>query len=373
MRWSVRSPTTLALVLAALLLAACGESAAPSVETVATPERTAAQDRAMRALMTDVAEHRACAALRDRFVPLPEDRPGARRRVTEGRLWINACRVEHTDAGLSLHLEGRGWQWVERTGAGPFGSSFTVRGTVRFEATLDVESELDVHYDDDAHRVLFALTPTRSPRARVTPIGVIPVAPAGGWSSIIGGIGALFGVSPQQSARPLLEEQAALTLERELARGATLSVDLCTSQLDLVLGAVGDGETVEPPPYPGEERWIDNARVRLHEGGLDLSGPWDTAGGDIWFDVEVESGGPIEVAVLCRPEASIVASTYLAGGSARAGSPVSRQTLRDGASVALRAEDCAQPHVMLTSAGEATVRYRVRRDGLVTEALVDCD
>lgn len=368
MQWRMRS-----FLAFALLVTACGESATHSAPPIATPDRTAAQDRAVRALIADIAEHRVCSILRDRFVPLPEDRPLAQRRVTEGRLWVSGCRAERTDRGLSLHLEGRGWQWVERTGAGPVGSAFTVRGTVRVETTLDLSTEVDVRYDDEEHRVLLALTPTDSPRARVTPIGSIPVAPSGGWSSIVGGIGGLFGLSPEAQARPLLEEQAALTIERELARGATLSLGLCSSQLDVVLGPIGDEEAMEPPPYPGNERWVDNARVRLHRGGLDLSGPWDTAEGDGIFDLTVESGGPVMLAVICRPEAAIVASSFLAGGPPQTNSPVARQSVRQAASVALRAADCAQPHVLLTSDGEATVRYRVRRDGLAPQALVDCD
>lgn len=358
----------------ALFVAACGDGVAPRVEPLPAPERTAAQDRAMRALLVDVARHRACELLRDRFVPLPEDRPGAQRRVVEGRLWIDRCEVRREEDRLGLTLSGRGWQWVERSAAGPLGSSFTVRGTVRLEASLELTSALDLRYEEDARRVLIALTPSAAPTATVRPIGTIPVAPDGGWSSIIGGLGGLFGVSPEAQARPLLEEQAALVVRQQLARGVTLGLDLCTGQPDVTFGPVGDGQAVEPPPFEADDgaRWLDNQRVRLHEGGLDLSGPWDTTDGDGSFELVVESGGPVEAFVLCRAEAALLASSYLAGGDATPRAHASRQRVHDRASLALRAEDCAAPHVLLTSPGDATVRYRVRRDGLTPEALVDC-
>lgn len=362
------------LLLLVLALAGCGDSPATvDVEPIDAPRRTAAQDRALRRLAIDALRHRACPALRDRFLPLPEDRPAAQRRAIEGRLWVSECRLDREAETLSLRLQGRGWQWVERSAAGPLGSSFTVRGTVRLDATVSMTSELDLRYDEDAHRALVALTPTESPRATVTPIGTIPVAPDGGWSSLIGGLGGLLGASPQAQARPLLEQEAAGIVRRQLAGGATLSVDLCTGQPDLVFGPVGDGEAVEPPPFEGGEGlWLDNARVRLHPEGLEISGPWDTGEGDGAFELEVESGGPVDARVLCRADAAVLASQFLAGGRASLPAGASQQTVRDRATLALRNEDCASPHVVLTASTETTVRYRVTRDDLRPEAYVDC-
>lgn len=361
-------------LLVAAWLVACGDAPPGPVALAPAPERTAAQDAAMRGLLVDLARHRACELLRDRFVPLPEDRPGASRRVVEGRLWVDRCEVRREEDRLALELSGRGWQWVERSAPGPLGSSFTVRGTVRLEVSLALESALDVRYDEATRRALVALTPTSAPTATVRPIGTIPVAPDGGWSSIIGGLGGLFGVSPAEQARPLLEEEAARIVRQQLAQGATLSLDLCTGQPDVVLGPVADAGAIEPPPFPSDgARWLDNQRVRLHEGGLELSGPWDPADGDGAFDLEVEAGGPVEAYVLCRADAALLASSYLAGGHATPGSHVSHQRVTDHASLALRASDCGDPHVVLTSSGDATVRYRVRREGLAPEALVDCE
>ncbi|MCB9598535.1 MAG: hypothetical protein H6719_37820 [Sandaracinaceae bacterium] len=235
-------------------------------------------------------------------------------------------------------------------------------------------SELDVRYDEDGRRVLLALTPTTPPSATVRPIGTLPVAPDGGWSEIIGGLGGLFGVSTEQQARPLLEEEAGLLVQRQLAQGVTLGVDLCTGQPDLAFGPIGDGDPIAPPPVESAGVvWIDNQRVRLHEGGLDVSGPWSTEDGDGTFELEVELGGPVDAYVMCRAEAALLASAYLAGGEARPSGAVSRQQVHDRASLALRAADCVDPHVVLTAPSETTLRYRVRRDGASPEALVDCE
>ncbi len=363
-----------ALCLAGLPLAACGDAPAAPVELIEAPQRTAAQDTATRALLAEMARYRVCGGLQNRFVPLPEDRPGAQRRVTEGRLWVNDCRVTREGERLSLHLSGRGWQWVERTAPGPLGSSFTVRGTVRLEASIDITSELDISSDVDAHRVRIALTPTDPPRARVTPIGTIPIEPDGGWSGLIGGLGGLLGLSPRDQARPLLEEQAALTVRRQLASGATLTLDLCTGQPDLVLGPLADDASADPPPFDeGGVRWIDNARVRVHPGGLDLSGPWTTRDGDATFELDVESGGPVEVAVLCRDDAARLASSYLAGGDATLAGHVSTARVSGRAAIPLRGADCEAPHVLLTSPVDTLLRYRVLREGDEPEAQIDCE
>lgn len=367
-------PLWLVTLLALALLEACAEDGPAPIAPIAAPERSAVQDRAMRGLVMDIAEHQACAALRDRFVPLPEEATGGLRRAVVGRLWVSECRVAREDDRLAVHIGGRGWRWVERTAAGPFGSSFTVRGTVRLQAAFELTSEVDVRYDEDGHRLFLALTPNATPHARVRPIGAIPLEPAGGWSSIIGGLGGLLGMSPRDRARPLLEEEGARSVERELSRGATLVVDLCTSQVDVLIGALGDGVAPPEPPYPGHDvRWLDNARVQLHPGSIDLAGPWDTSDGDLVQELEVESGGPVEVALFCRPEAAIVASAYLAGGDADLSAAVSRHTMSGTSTLAIPRDACAEPHVLLRASRDTTLRYRIRRENQVPEALVDCD
>ncbi|MBZ0116874.1 MAG: hypothetical protein K8H88_07765, partial [Sandaracinaceae bacterium] len=122
-----------------ILLAGCSEPTV-TLAPVDPPERSAVEDRSVRALVRDVASARACGELEGRFMPLPEDVPrrrGVRPNVT-GRLWLSECEIGPEGDTLSVHVAGRGWQWVERSSEGPLGSSFTVRGTLRVEASLDL-------------------------------------------------------------------------------------------------------------------------------------------------------------------------------------------------------------------------------------------
>jgi len=361
-----------------LFLIACGPDPAPApIEPTPPPTRSAAQDRALRHMAIDVAEAQLCGLLLDRFVPLPEDRPERPRDrlpLVEGRLWLSECHAERRGDALALHLAGRGWQRVERSAAGPLGSSFSVRGVVRLEATLDLEAELDLGYDERTHRASVTLTPRTTPRARVTPIGTVPVSADGGWSSVVGGIGGLLGTSPEARARPMLEAQAAITVERELARGATLQLDLCTGQLHATLGALGDGEAVPAPPYADDEvRFRDNLRVRLRDGAFDLSGPFD---GPIHVDLEVESGEGVNAAILCGPEAALTASAFLSSGETPyPAHPERSRSVRRGAPATLTLpEGCPRAHLYVSAVDRrtpTTFRYRVRDDAEV-EPLVRC-
>lgn len=373
----------IAVVVVALLLGACNDVPEDGVvlRPPDSPERTAVQDRAVRALIMDVAEARACDELRGRYVPLPEDRPEGPSReehaIVEGRVRVAECRVERRGDHLALHAEGRGWRWVDRATEGPFGSRFTARGHLRFEASIDVDAEVDLRYDERERRVLLALTPASDVRARIRPIGSLPVMADGGWSGVIGGLGGLLGAPIEQQARPMIEEQGAAMVERQLRSGATVALDLCTSQIDGALGALDDASRPAERPYPqGTERWLDNARAALRPGGLDLSGPWATEGRALRFDVEVESGGPASVAVLCTDEAERVSSEYLSGARVRTVHALAHGVAesRRAVALALQPGGCDEAVLMVQPSGDQLVRYRyrVRRDGEPTEAWVRC-
>lgn len=365
--------------LACMLASACSDVPEPGVVLTPpdSPERTAVQDRAIRALAMDVAEARACAALEGAFVPLPEDRPArpaSELPVVEGRLWVSECEVERRDDVLAVSIGGRGWRWIEQSAPGPLGSSFSVRGHVRFEAHVDVNANVDLRYDERGRRALVALTPRETARARLTPIGNVPIVAQGGWSGMIGGLGGILGAPVADRARPLVQEHGAEMVQRMLRSGATVSIDLCTSQLDGALGALEDGQAPPERPYSDEEPWRDNARVRLRPGGLDASGPWATDGRRVLVDLEVENGGPAEVALICRQEAAVIASEYLSSGSARLGGTTVHASRGRAVSLALEAGACDEAVLMVQASGELDVRYRyrVRREGDTAESWVRC-
>ena len=381
-RWVARAALSGLLIATGCGATGCGDNANEDQVPVAPmPTRTAAQNDALRAMAMDLARAQACPALEGRFLPLPEDprtRTPGELPTTVGRLWVDACTVERHGDDLAMHLGGRGWQWVEESGAGPLGSSFTVRGTVRMEATVDLEGSLDLRYDERAHRASVVLTPLSQAQARVVPIGAIPVTPDGGWSGLIGGLGGLLGASPQASARPMLEERAAADLRRELAQGATVVLDLCTSQVSGGLGALGDSEAPPARPWPDDGHlWLDNSRSRLHPGMVDISGPWPTGDTRVVFELELEEGSGADVAIVCRQEAERVAAAALSGVDASARTVVRRAVARPGAPIELSVEEseCAEPHFVvapLGSGGAVTYRSRVRHEGDEADALVRC-
>ena len=345
-----------------------------------SPERTAAQDRALRALVMDIAEARACADLRERFFPLPEDgaQGGDEAPDVEGRLWIGECAVERRGERLAIDVSGRGWQWIERSSEGPLGSSFTVRGYVRFQAAIELEAEVDLRYDERGHRAQLALTPHGGVAVRLSTIGPIPVAADGGWSGVVGGIGSLLGGgSLEERARPIVETEGSAMIRSQLREGLTVSFDLCGGQLDASLGSVRDGAPPPARPYPDEEGlWLDNARVELRPGGVDLSGPWPTEGRRVTLDLEVTDGDRAEASLVCKEEAALIASEVLAGGAAPAGDErVTRAAWRGRAiTLALAPGACAEAVLMVRAAGEVPVRYRyrLRREGDEREDLVRC-
>lgn len=367
----------------ALSIAAC--DSAPASERAGytpsdPPERTAAQNEALRVMAMEIAEMQACPNLVDRYLPLPEDRDAPFERgelpMVEGRLLVEECSVERDGERLAMRIEGRGWQWISRSAAGPFGSEFSVRGHVRFSATAGMDADVDLGYDTEHHRARVVLTPHGTPRARLSPIGALPIVSGGGWSDMVGTFGSMLGNDVEASARPMVEEDGAAMIRRHLGGGATFVLDLCSGQLDGALGALGDGEAPAPRPYDDGEPWIDNLRVRLRPGGLDLSGPWPSEGSRVLFDVEVEEGEGAEIVVVCDEAAQRIASDFLGGRSAQISSPLAHVNGSRGRNVELTVEpsECVSPVLAVMPRGSQPIRYRyrVRREGARREALVRC-
>ncbi len=361
----------LALVVASCL--GCGEAAdTPAPAPVDAPARTAAGDASLRRMLLDIAAHRGCAALEGAFAPLPEPEVAAdrRRRVT-GRLWVSRCRLAREGDALGVEVAGRGWQWVDEAGAGPLGSRFDVRGTVRFEVAITLQAEVDVRYDEPSRRAQLLLTPRAAPAVRVTPIGRVPVIAAGGWSGLIGGLGGLLGASPEAQARAQLEAGAARRLAGELGRGLTVTVDLCTSQVDPVLGPLAEGAPPPPPPYPGG-RWIDNAAILLHPDGVDVAGPFEVAG-TLRVEAERIEGPAPRVAWVCADDASDAAAGFLASGAARVDGAVRTAEVASTVALDVTAAQCDEAAlVWIPGPGAARVRYRVSDPTVEAEPLVGC-
>lgn len=365
-----------------LALPACGGEPPAAAPPIPPPERSAAADRDVRALLEDVAAARACEGLEGRFVGLAEGSSGAGRpgsAPTLGRLLVERCAAApRAGGGLDLHLEGRGWTWVDEAGAGPLATRFAVRGMLRFGLALDMPVDLDLGYDRQARLATLWLTPREAPRAAVTPTGPLPVQAEGSWSGLVGRIGEILGGSPADRAGPLLQAQAGALIAGRLRSGVTATVDLCTGQPDVVVGALGGGERPDRPFSADGRPWLDNERVLLRPGGLDVSGPYATAGGRLEVELEVEEGPGVEARVLCIDAARAVANAYL---ESRPAAPVAARARQwvDGPGRATLAADGAgcDLALLLTPRAEpdepTRLRVRVRQAGSSVTPLARCE
>jgi hypothetical protein len=370
---------TKALAAALLLSIACGggTSAAP-IGTIPPPVRTAAADDDLRRLLLEVAESKLCEALRGSFVPLPGDGEAEGAEGTgAGRLWVEECDAGQHNDRLELRISGRGWTWVEQSSDGPLGTSFTVRGHLRFTMSFELSGRMDVAYASDSKIVSLWVTPDSPASGSITPTGAVPVAPDGGWSSFVGALGGVFGGSIEERARPIVEEHGSRRLRERMTGGFTFTADLCTGQTDSVVGPLPNG-VVPARPWPSVGRpSLANQRMRLRAGGIDAAGPF-RADAPLRVDVQVEEGAGIEIQAYCEEDARRVVTAFLEEAPAPSTRPRLRhRALRGEPSfVELDASECAL--VLITTplgpaGSEVLYRYRVDDTGAEAPDLITCE
>lgn len=361
---------------------ACTPAREPESPAV-LPTRTAAADRDLRQLAVDIARAQACERVEGRFLPLPADssEESTAPPVIEGRLRPSECRAELVNDDLAITLEGRGFRWTERSSPGPLGSSFTVRGTLRFEAMMRASLAVDLRYDRSTHRAVALVTPIRPPSVSLTPLGEIPVVPDGGWSSIVGGVGGWFGEPLQERARPMVEREGAALVRRQLNEGATLGVDLCSGQLGVEPGQRGDGSHPPPPPFDDEHRrWFENLRVRVGPEGLDVSGPWPVNDAHpLVVDIEVSEGPGVQVCAVCEANGVGLVESYLAGTDLPALRTITAREALPGRRVRLDVERAPCERVVFVARhlggdtpSPTLYRFRIRPGRQEAAGLIDC-
>ena len=380
-----RSPgSRIGALLLLSLLAGCGGGPIAANRSTSperpTPIRSAAEDAQLRSLLLSLAERHLCDRLRGQYVALPDadvaPGPQGGRSPSAGRLWIERCAAEARDGRLGMHLEGPGWTWVEREASGPAGSSFLVRGHLRFDAEIELEGELDLAYVEGEGLVSLWLTPRGELAAAIEPTGSVPVSPEGGWSAFVAALGGLVGPSIEARARPIVEAQGSAQLRDRLSRGFTFTVDLCRGQPDSIVGSLGNGERPERP-YPADGlRWLANQRVRLRAGGLDAAGPFQPEAAPLHVDLEVEQGEAIEARVYCQAAASTIIGAHLREAPlGRALEPLAVQRVEAGAPTFLEVEGGHCPLVLLVhplGPGPTVYRMRAYERGARAEALIEC-
>jgi hypothetical protein len=308
-----RSPRTAGALLAAVAVAAAATAASScSPRTVYVrpdpinpPTRTAIQDTALRTLVLELVASQLCLRMEGSLVGLSDTNtvdpfPARGRASAVGRLAIDQCQAVRQGDGIAIRMVGRGWKWVTQTDSGPVGTSYTVRGYVRFATTIDMRVQADVGYDVEHRRAAIWLTPTAPVTAAVAPIGELPVESNGIGSAILGGVGSVFGSSPAAVARQRFPEVGARLVVEEMQPGISLTYDFCRRQLDFMMAPLRLGEIPLRPFENTTRPWLANQRVVLHPGGLDAAGPFRRSQGTLELNVEVENGGPVVVRQVCR-------------------------------------------------------------------------
>lgn len=381
---SRQQPKHLALILTGLLVVSCGDGGElpADQEPLAAPTRSAVQDGSLRTLLADVSENRLCDLLEGRLVPLQEPDaatgPDAGLAPAVGRLWVETCNVERRGAQLAIDLGGRGWTWADESRAGPLGSSFAVRGFLRFRAQLSVEGDIDLGYSEEHRVVSLWFSPTRSPSSQMTLLGEIPVQAQGGWSGIIGTVGEILGGPLSQQARPVASQFGASLISQRLSRGFTATTDLCTGQPDFIIGPLADGQRPRRP-YPDDDLvWQTNERINLFHGGIDVSGPWDAGSRGLRIDIENERGPGFQARLLCQQQARMVLEAFIEGRPAAMAGEINRRTVATGRSETIEIQSSTCPVMLvLTPDPQETepvvLRLRVVDPDNSPQPLVQCD
>jgi hypothetical protein len=377
---SCRRVARAALIGSVSALAACsGGAARGPAEPIGVPTRSSAEDPVVRRLLTDLAAKKLCDEVRGDLLSMPADGsprgPQIGKAPSVGRMWITECRSELHDNRIEISLGGDGWRFIayrtEKAGA-----VFTVSDYVPFRFEIDITAEIDVSYSRERRVLSFWLTPVRPIQATLTPLRAPRVEPEGAWSQLLGSLGGVFGHSPEKTARKAMASEGALGMQRELQSGFTVTLDLCTSQRDVVPVALGNGVTAERPVEARGRQWQDNERVRLQPGGFDADGPYETEG-RMRVDMEIERGAAVRARLMCEEDARRVITSYMNGKPEPAAEPLAEAVVKPHTSVTLEPRRANCPMVLVTrlarDAKQSTeLQYIVHEVGKRQEALVSC-
>jgi hypothetical protein len=313
-----RSSASVSRIQALTLATALGLSTgachrAPSVEQQAQAtepvpsakpvERGAVGDSDLRTMLTELASSKACQLIRGQFRPLrAPDRP----ELVTGVMWIRECKVSNVGTKVTVALSGNGWQWAEQE-QHKAGGKFAIQQYVKFAMTATIPGTLDIAYAPGDHIVSLWFTPATPPEVTFTPVGDIDVDRKGLWSSVVGAVASVFGQSPEHLAKGEAKEQGGHELEKQLADGLSITIDLCTGLSRFHLGREPKGTLNKPDA--GETKKVP---IELEPNALMVFGPQLV--GEAGFTANVDSPtGALHAVLACADQADALAAAYVAG------------------------------------------------------------
>jgi hypothetical protein len=277
--------------------------AAKPVPSAKPVERGPVGDSDLRVMLTELASAKACELIRGQFRPLrAADRPD----VVTGILWIRECKISNVGTQVTVALSGSGWQWAAQE-QHKAGATFAIQQYVKFGMTASMPGALDIAYAPSDHIVSLWFTPATPPEVTFTPLGDIDVDRKGTWSSVVGAVASVFGQSPEHLANGAAKEQGGHELEKQLADGLSLTINLCTGLARFHLGREPKGTLNKPDA--GETKKVP---IELQPNALLVFGPQPV--GEAGFTANVEAtGGALHAALACADQADLLAAAYVAG------------------------------------------------------------
>lgn len=292
----------IAPIFAACALVACGgdeEKPAPQPQGAKAPVRGAAGDEDLRVMLAEIAASKACEIILGSYNGLKgKDDPN----TVTGLMQMRECKLRNEGTNVTFTLGGIGWQWTNETKK-KVGATFQVREYVKFRVKATLKGPIDIAYDRDKHVASIWFSPAKAPDVKFEPIGDVDVDEKGLWSDVVGGLGTVFGASPDEQGEKQAKKQGSAEFEDQLSDGMSVAIDLCTGYQRFSMGRPQKGDL--GPASPGESK---KKPVALAPGGLIAFGPFQAPKG---MTVKVESNGPVRVGLACEDDVKATVDAFV--------------------------------------------------------------
>jgi hypothetical protein len=309
------------------------------------PQRTVAASNDIRFMLRDLAVQNACEHELGKFRGLPGDGE----EVIEGRTLAEDCKTEsHGDDELVMRTGSRGWRWVGNKSK-KLGGTFKVTEYATMKVELEVQGSVEIAYSRDGHVVNLWLVPSRPPKAHVKPLTEIDAQPEGAWSHVLGTLSTAVGQGPDKQATRQVGSVGSQQFQKQMSKGYSLAVDLCTGQVHEKVGELPEGKIPEVAMPSNGRIWMENERVRLHSGGIDLTGPFKSTYDRVEAQVKVEQGGPLRARLICKADATRIALAFTDGKKLPRVKALANEVIPQGATKTLKTDSGKCEPVLYTT------------------------
>lgn len=341
-------------------------------EPAPPPIPTVGEDDDIQDMLVAIAGHKACDRIAGDFTGLSAS---GSKRLRTGRFWIERCEEKREGDGVKLAIGGRGWRWIDKQSE-KLGATFEVSQYVPMKVDVTMVASVDRAYAKQNHILHLWLSPTDRVSAKVTPLGKVDANAQGPWGTILGAAATVVGKDPDDKAAKKVQKKGSRKFSSKLSDGYSVALDLCTGQRYKDVGRFAEGKLPERP-FPADGRvWIENERVRVYPGGLDISGPFKTKK-KLMAAVELQEGKSLDARLVCDSDAAKLAEAFIEGKKLPKVDALAKEHVVNGTAKTLEASTEKCSVMLVTTLGAAakepvTYRYMSYEKGARTESLVNC-